>query len=237
MKQWITGMGWVNSSGLGRGRRAVYQPGIPGALIKFSSKQVFPNPLPRFGRMDRYSRLGLAAIALALRDAGLEEWTELRNISIINSTVYGCLETDADYYDTVMPEGGRLASPNLFAYTLSNTFLGEAALQFGLSGPSFVLHEETLSGLTGLHMAMETLAAGLSPAALVGICDTGPLPSLGLKDRAVAGALFFVLQKEGETEEGSYGSLTKEVSGFFRFEGKETDSLFLLAEQCSRRFI
>ncbi|MEW6187799.1 MAG: beta-ketoacyl synthase N-terminal-like domain-containing protein [Thermodesulfobacteriota bacterium] len=237
MKQVITGMGWVNSAGLGRGRRVVYRPGIPGAPVTFSSKQVFPNPMPRFGRMDRYSRLGLAGIALALQDAGLASWKELRNIAVITSTVYGCLETDADYYDTVIPEGGKLASPNLFAYTLSNTFLGEAALQFGLSGPSYVLHEEILSGLTGLHMAMEILAAGLFPAVLVGMCDTGPLPSLGLKDRSLTGALFFVLQKEGEPEGEVYGSLTKEISGPICYEGNETEDLPRLAEQCSKRFV
>ena len=79
-------------------------------------------------------------------------------MAIMASTVYGCLQTDADYYDTVRPEGGRLASPNIFAYTLSNTYLGEAAIYFGLTGAAFIIHEESLAGCYGLLLAMNSLA-------------------------------------------------------------------------------
>ena len=43
---------------------------------------------------------------------------------------------------------GRLSSPNLFAYTLPNSFAGEAALRFGLTGPTLVVNggEDDLSG-------------------------------------------------------------------------------------------
>jgi 3-oxoacyl-[acyl-carrier-protein] synthase II len=183
--------------------------------------------------MDGYSRLGLSAIALALKDAGLENWVELRNISVMASTVYGCLETDAAYYDTVRPEGGRLASPNLFAYTLANTFLGEAAIQFGLTGAGFVLHEAVLSGLSGLQMAMNAVSEASCEAALSGVCDTGPASSLGLKGRAVPGSLFFVLQKKGESQRSPYGDLTQDFWGIIRFEGQEIENLFQLAEWCS----
>jgi len=128
MKVTITGVGWLNSTGTGQGRQAVFRPGSSDGQLKLSSKGIFDKPVPRYGRMDEYSRLGLMAVALALKDAELDQWTEMRNIAVIASTVYGCLQTDAEYYDTVRPQGGRLASPNLFAYTLSNTFLGEATI-------------------------------------------------------------------------------------------------------------
>ena len=79
--------------------------------------------------MDEYSKLGMGAIAYALKDAMLDEWEEKRAIGIIASTVYGCLGTDFDYYNTVIPQDGLFASPNLFTYTLPNCFLGDAAME------------------------------------------------------------------------------------------------------------
>ena len=149
MKTEIAGIGWVNTTGAGYGRQTVFSAGYGEGLPKLSGKDVFHKQLPRYGRMDRYSRLGITAIALALKDAGLDEWVEKREIGIIASTVHGCLNADGDYFDTVIPEGGRLASPNLFAYTLPNTFLGEAAIHFGLTGASFIINEPYLSGIAG----------------------------------------------------------------------------------------
>ncbi|MBI5592091.1 MAG: hypothetical protein HY881_16630 [Deltaproteobacteria bacterium] len=49
---------------------------------------------------------GRSAIAHALQDSGLDAWTEKRNIGIITSTEYGCLNTDFDYFDTVLSDDG-----------------------------------------------------------------------------------------------------------------------------------
>ena len=235
MKALITGVGWLNSSGSGQGRQAVFRPGSEEGLLNFSSKGIFDKPVPRFKRMDEYSRLGLTGIALALKDAKLDQWAEMRNIAVMASTVYGCLQTDADYYDTVRPEGGRLASPNLFAYTLSNTFLGEAAIYFGLTGAGFIIHEPSLSGCSGLLLAMDCLARKECEAVVAGICDTGPLLSLGLTGRAVPGALFFVLRPALTGQGFSYGTLTQEKNGKIFFEGKMLGDLNDLAVLCTQK--
>ena len=137
MKAVITGVGWVNRTGRGQGRQAVFSPGSGEGRLDLSAKGVLDKPIPRYGRMDEYSRLGLLAIALALKDARLDQWTEMRNIAIMASTVYGCLQTDSDYYETVRPEGGRLASPNIFAYTLSNTLSGRGGHLFWIDRSRF----------------------------------------------------------------------------------------------------
>ena len=115
MKALITGIGWVNSTGMGCGREHRRFEMTAGRLPGITRPAIFEKPCQRFGRMDRFSRLGLAAIAFALKDAGLEKWTRKRDIGIIASTVYGCLATDVDYFDTVIPQEGRLARPNLLA--------------------------------------------------------------------------------------------------------------------------
>ena len=143
MKAFITGIGWVTATDMGCGRDHNRFEFKAGKLPDITRKNVFDAPYPHFGRLDRYSRLGLSAIAFALKDAILDRWTHPRPIGIIASTVHGCLDTDLDYYDTVIPEDGRLASPNLFAYTLPNSYLGEAAIRFGLTGASYVISDST----------------------------------------------------------------------------------------------
>ena len=231
----ITGVGWVNSAGTGQGRQSIFHPGSSEGGLKFSAKDIFDKPVPRYGRMDEYSRLGLTAIALALKDAELDQWTEMRNFAIIASTVYGCLQTDAEYYDTVRPQGGRLASPNLFAYTLSNTFLGEVSIYFGLTGAAFIIHELSLSGLSGLRLAMDSISRQDCEAVIVGICDAGPPQSLGLTGRAIPGALFFVLQAESKGQDSSYGALAQNKRGAIVFDGKKIEDLHDLAERCTQK--
>ena len=121
----ISGIGWVTAAGMGCGRDHddFSMPNRP--LPAIDRKSVFDRPDKNFGRMDEYSRLGLAAVTFALRDAGLEQWESKRDIGVIAATGYGCLWTDIDYYETVIPHEGTLASPNLFAYTLSLIHISE----------------------------------------------------------------------------------------------------------------
>jgi 3-oxoacyl-[acyl-carrier-protein] synthase II len=92
--------------GAGQGRERPFRFLQAEGPIQIPTGEVLSFPLLRFGRMDTYSRLGVAAIGLALKDAGLLEWSDVREISVVASTVYGCLETDEAYYETVLPQGG-----------------------------------------------------------------------------------------------------------------------------------
>ena len=221
----ITGIGWVTVAGMGRGREHGSFAMIDGQLPKFDRKAAFEKPYQHFGRMDEYSKLGLAAIAFALKDAGLDEWEEKRDIGIIASTVYGCLSTDIKYYDTVIPEEGLLASPSLFAYTLPNCFLGEAAIRFGLTGASFVVNEQALSGLTSLRMAVDSIAWGESETMLAGVCDLGCPPNFVVPGRAVPGAVFFVIERIYKRKCSHYGELLLDKKGAIFFKGCEIEDL------------
>ncbi len=183
--------------------------------------------------MDEYSRVGWAAIALALQDIGWEEGSKLPDFAVFASTVSGCLETDLAYYETMIPEGGKLASPNLFAYTLSNIFLGEAALQFGLTGAGFVFHEPKLSGLPALTAGLLALEQNQAEAALVGVCEIAPSVLSEWNPGTEWGSVFFVLQREGEARPSPYGLLEWVPSQGMTFEGRKIEDLFSLAELCT----
>lgn len=228
----ITGLGWVTVSGMGRGREHHGFDMTDGILPRVTRRSVFDKPYPHFGRMDDLSRLGLAAIAFALKDAGLDQWRQKRNIGIIAATVYGCLHTDIDYLETVIPGGGIMASPTLFSYTLPNCFLGEAAVCFGLTGPTYVINEKSRSGSASLFAALDSIACGEAARMLCGICDLGAPPGIKIRDKGLPGALFFVLEEAPGTDRSPYGTLSINKSGAAVFNGGEIQDLIELAEGC-----
>jgi 3-oxoacyl-[acyl-carrier-protein] synthase II len=224
MDAYICGIGWVTGAGFGWGKQGgkFSMPDLPPPPL--TRKDVFPEPNQRFGRMSEYTKLGLAAITFALRDAGLEEWTDKRQIGIVASTKLGCLATDLEYHKTVLLDGGGLASPNLFAYTLANCFLGDAAIQFGLTGSSFAINETDEDGLGAIRMALEDLELREADTMLAGICD---LPAPEAFAECVSfkpGAVFMVLSLAPPFVTDEYGSISLADDGTLLHNGSATDS-------------
>jgi len=228
MEGWITGIGWVTAAGFGLGRDALQQPFQAGQLEIPKRKQIFEKPDMRFGRLDEFSRIGLAAIAFCLRDAEREVWQQKREIGIIAASRYGCLQTDLAYMDTLMLEQGQLASPNLFAYTVANSFLGEAALRFGLNGGSFVLNQGDRTGLAALRIALEDLAWSEQEGVLAGISDLNPPPEFADEDFH-PGSLFLLMEKE--QQERAYGKLASVADEVF-FNSVKVQNLEELIAAC-----
>ena len=231
MDAYITGIGWVTAAGMGSGRDH-QQFGMPhGPLPEINPSNIFKKPYPNFRRMDAYSRLGLTAIALALRDAGLEKWTHERDIGIIASTVYGCLGTDVDYYHTVIPDKGAGASPAIFSYTLSNSYLGEAAIRFGLTGINYMVTEQIPNGLAGLQTALVHIGRGDVEKILGGICDVGCPEIFGKKSTVAPGAVFLVLEKFVANERSSYSRLQLLRSGDLLLNGAKINGFSDLVQK------
>jgi 3-oxoacyl-[acyl-carrier-protein] synthase II len=236
VKAVITGSGWVTPTTMGYGRNHDSFEWRWGKLPEITRKAVFEEPYPHFGRLDRYSRLGLSAIAFALKDAGLNRWTQKRDIGIIASTLNGCLDTDIDYFDTVMIEEGRMASPHLFAYTLPNSYLGEASIRFGLTGTGFIISEPSASGLWCLRMSLIGIAGGQFEKVVCGMCDLDHLPPFTESDKTPCGALFLVIEKTPRHAHLVYGDLCLDKHGALMFNSKEIKSLPMLTQKCLTAF-
>ncbi len=232
MSAHISGLGWVTATGMGSGKQHRPFAMSTDRLSPIARADVFEQPYKNFGRMDEYSRLGLAAIAFALRDAGLEQSDIKRDIGLVAQTEYGCLWTDIDYYHSALPERGTMASPNLFAYTLPNCFMGEAAIRFGLTGDSFIVNEPSATGLAVLRMAVDALDAGESPAMICGRCDLGRPPLLEPSREVPAGALFFVLEAEATAERSRYGQIERTEDDRILFNKQQVPDLTTLARLC-----
>ena len=232
MTLYVTGLGWTTAAGIGHGRQR--RPfSIPdGPLPAITRKAVFDTPYQHFGRLDQFSKLGLASIAMALKDAGNDTWTELRDMAVIVSTVYGCLQTDLDYFDTVTVDGGKSASPALFSYTLPNSFLGEASSRFGLTGASFVMNESSSMALSGLKAAMDGITFCEFENALVGSCDPDRPSGFETHPDVVPGALFFMIEKIQKPAHPSYGTVALNRKNEVVFNGKQIRDLIHLAREC-----
>ena len=204
----ITGISWITAGGAGRGGSEDTFEFSEGVLKDIPGKEFPPNPVFRRGRLDRFSLLGLQTITNALHDAGLYEWSEKREIGIVSSTVYGCLKTDLDYNDSVGAEDGSLPEPNLFTHTLSNIFLGYAAILFGLTGPNYICHEKTDNSLTALLSAIECISLGESETMLAGICDVEPPQNLQVSEKVRPGAIFAVVEKSPGSDKRHFGMLS-----------------------------
>ena len=231
MDAYICGIGWVTGAGLGWGRQGgeFAMPDLP--LPPLTRKDVFPEPNQRFGRMSEYTKLGLAAITFALRDAGLEQWSEKRPIGVVASTRLGCLATDLEYHKTVLLDGGGLASPNLFAYTLANCFLGDAAIQFGLTGSSFAINETGEDGLGAIRMVLEELELGETDTMLAGICDLAVPGAFAESVSLKPGAVFLVLSVTPLTAPVGYGIVSRADDGTLLYNGDASNNLFELVQR------
>lgn len=193
MDIWITGGAWITPHGygcMGEGKMPVLGTGTP---VLPPDRGLFPHPLPRYGRFDMYTRLGCAAAALTLKDAGLREGEGAEPIGMVVSSIYEVIETDMAYYQTTLEQGGVLSSPNLFSYTLPVIMLGECAVLFHLTGPTFCVGESSGPGINALQNAASVMASGKAGRMLTGWIDSPPVNMGVTEAQPLAGAIFVIL--------------------------------------------
>jgi 3-oxoacyl-[acyl-carrier-protein] synthase II len=216
----VAGIGWLTAGGLGRSRAGDPYAAPPGNLPHVSRRDLFDQPDTRFGRLDPFCRTGLAAAVMALRDAGAPA-TAAGRVGAVVSTLFGTLATDRDYLATAIPDRGAQASPNLFAYTLPNVLLGEAAIRFHLVGPTYVVSGSRPGHLDALREALSILAAGEAEAMLAGFCDVPPPDTVPMGADFLSGALFLYLEPAG----GNSLGVIEAEGEVVRFGGRTIENL------------
>ena len=179
--------------------------------------------------MDLYSKAGVAAIAFALRDAGMVRTIDSPLTSLIASTTHGCLATDIDYAKTIAIQ----PDPHLFAYTLPSTFLGEASVEFHITGPTVLFTERKLDGKMVLVNALDMISTGAARLAIAGIIDQNT-PLRSDAKSGFTGALFLVVSPEACGR--SYGLLEYSVSGI-AFAGRPISHIADVASRLPGRSV
>ncbi len=233
----ITGIGFVLPLCCGMGRDfSQTAPQISDAqsenipdkrgLPKLSPTETLGKPHTRFGRMDDFSRVSLSAVAFAIRDAGLETREERLGAGIFAASYYGCLQTDADYTLTMADS----PSPGLFAYTLPNTFIGEASIIFNLTGPGIAIQDENPFSSIALKTALAHMHVSGDQAVIAGASDIIPDGLESNRARTINGGLYFTLEKN-RAKDRSYGKIEYDGKGL-RFNNSKTDNLSSIKESC-----
>jgi 3-oxoacyl-[acyl-carrier-protein] synthase II len=199
----VIGGGWVTAVSYGRmtdGSRPILAAGDP---VIPPADSIYTRPPVRYRRLDDYSRIGCAAIALALIDAGLDRVENPRPIGIVAATRYGCFDTDLAYYATAKEDQGAFASPNLFSFTLPGIVLGEAAIHFRLTGPTLTVGDIAgQRGCTALGVADDLLSSGACQTIVAGWLDAAEPRFIGNSAAAdhdndePQGAVFVVLSTQ-----------------------------------------
>jgi len=189
----VVGGAWITSSGIGCINAGDEFSMPEGALPKLRRELLSSKPEERWGRLDYYSKAGLVAVSLALKDAGLGSRISA-STAIIASTTSGSLDVDHAYFRSVVPQGGLLASPNLFAYTLPNCMLGEISIRYGLTGPTMVVSQTTPDMMSGILGGAKLISYGLCEGVIAGYCNTETCTNY-IDTSCKPGAVFLILQK------------------------------------------
>lgn len=228
MDIWITGGGFITGSGFGKlseGKKII----INGDNLIFpATKDIFSRPLTRYGRFDDYTRLGCATIALTLQDANFSHSQTKQPIGIISSSQFECFETDISYYQTTLEQDGLLSSPNLFSYTLPGIMLGECALYFGLTGPTFSVCEQQGIGMAALKLACLLMATNNTNKIIAGWVDSITYDirkKVSKENQNVNGSVFVMMETEPELLTPYSKNITFSNGKILGDNGKEINSI------------
>jgi 3-oxoacyl-(acyl-carrier-protein) synthase len=123
----------------------------------------------RVRRMSEYVKLTLAATALALRDAKLDQSPELiERSSALIGTTHGSTDFSATYYREIVRQGLVGANPVLFAEGVPNAAAAHLSLMLGVKGGCQAIIGSRTSGLDALHLAASRIRGGEWDRAIVG---------------------------------------------------------------------
>jgi len=166
----VLGIGWLTHAGYGRIRSGLRQAyGSGEGTHSLPKKGILLHPVKNFGRLDAASRLTVAAVSLALQDAGIEHApAQKQDIGIIGTNDEGSLRSDLEYFRDYVGGGRTLSRGNLFIYTLPSSPVGEAAIHFGLQGPLLYAADERGSLAPVLDTAAEMILCSETPVMLAG---------------------------------------------------------------------
>lgn len=169
-------------------------------------------------RMSRIVKMGVAASATCLRNAGVE-----MPAAILTATAYGCLEDSASFLRSMIEFDEQMLSPTAFIQSTHNTVGAQIALLLKCHHYNNTIVHRAFSFENALTEAMLLLEEDISPV-LVGAIDEitsdrhAILSRFGLYKRdsgniAGEGASFFLLAKEAA---GNYQAIIKAVQTIYK---------------------
>jgi 3-oxoacyl-[acyl-carrier-protein] synthase-1/3-oxoacyl-[acyl-carrier-protein] synthase II len=126
----------------------------------------------RLARLDPLCRLGLAAVAGLAREVGKEM---LVGAGVVAGAALATIDTNDGYAARLRARGPTGVEPRVFPATSPNAIVGECAIPFKLTGPSFAVGAGLDAGIEALAAAAELVSAGdADRVVVVAADDAGP---------------------------------------------------------------
>lgn len=138
----ICGRGWVKKNAYGFGDKGCGRKyaDLRSLYAQLKEEGIFKFPVENFGRFDQVTKVTAIAVALALYDAKVVYAKgQLQDVGILGTSISGATDANLAYFKDYIQAGRIMGRGNLFIYTLASSPLAEAAIHFGLAGPSLFL--------------------------------------------------------------------------------------------------
>jgi 3-oxoacyl-[acyl-carrier-protein] synthase II len=182
----VTGVGIVSPIGVGRdafwsalcaGRSGIVPveglardaglPHIAAPVGEFPAKALITSPQLR--RMDRMSRMAVAASRLALDDAGLNAHdVGGEDTGVVFGTSLGDLSDSIAHLDRIFTRGPAAASPMVFPNLVLNAAAGYVAMEYGCTGVNFTVAQHEISGEHAIALGCDVVGSGRAKLVLAG---------------------------------------------------------------------
>jgi 3-oxoacyl-(acyl-carrier-protein) synthase len=126
----------------------------------------------RVRRMSDYVKLSLAATAMAMADAKIDDATAFAEpCSVIVGSMHGSTNYSSTYYRQIVQEGILAANPMLFAEGVPNAAAAHLSLMSSLKGACQTVIGSRTAGLDALRLASLRIASGEWDRAIVGAAE------------------------------------------------------------------
>lgn len=185
----VTGIGIVSPIGIGRdafwsalsaGRSGIAPveglarrsglPRLAAAVGDFPARDLIASP--QYRRMDRLSRMAVAASRLALDDAGLApDGLPRERVGVVFGTSVGDSADALAHLERVFTRGPAAASPMVFPNLVMNAPAGYIAMEFGFTGLNLTVAQAEVTGEHAVALGCDIARSGRVDVVLAGAGD------------------------------------------------------------------
>ncbi len=130
-------------------------------------------PAAQARRMSPPARFAVAALRLALADAGLADLPvgSHADMGIVAGTAFGPAFVTEQLLRQILHQGPDAASPALFTESVASAAASQMALALGARGPNLAITQREASDLVALAEATRLIETGAAPRVLVAVVD------------------------------------------------------------------
>ena len=127
-------------------------------------------PRNKLRRVDPFLQMGLLSSYLAFEDSGIEIEDKSR-VGIIFGTGFGPLQTSFSFFDTLIDDGDKCASPTLFANSVHNSMVSNVSIALKIEGPCQTLTCFDMTTAAVFSTASSWIESGVVDYVLAGVGD------------------------------------------------------------------